>query len=286
MSTSVGAENGPYLKLPLWRTIRISYANYFRRFGDVLRISALWLLPIAALNGAMGWLQASWIADMTATPQTQAIPSRPIPITVLGGISNLALALAAVSIAVAWHRLLLLDERPGLGGSNIGTRSLWRYVGITVVVCLIAALPVAAVLVPMSLLGWLPASGEVLGRWTPIPIVAGLLADVAGIWLLLRLCLLLPARAAGDLNLTFKQAWQRSRGNAWRLFWGILACVVPMLVVVDLAFVGVILIPLGNGVLHSQWAVASAIAVCCWLLTWPVWIGFLSYASRYFWRPA
>jgi hypothetical protein len=97
MSMSVGAENGPYLKLPLWRTICISYANYFRHFGDVLRISVLWLLPIAALNGAMGWLQASWIADITATPQTQAIPSQPIPITVLGGISNLALALAAVS---------------------------------------------------------------------------------------------------------------------------------------------------------------------------------------------
>jgi membrane-anchored glycerophosphoryl diester phosphodiesterase (GDPDase) len=153
-------------------------------------------------------------------------------------------------------------------------------------VCLIAALPVAAVLVPMSLLGWLPASGEVLGRWTQMPIVAGLLAYVVGIWLLLRLSLLLPARAAGDLSLTFKQAWQRSRGNAWRLFWGVLACVVPMLVVVDLVFAGVILIPLGNGVLHPQWAVASAIAVCCWLLAWPVWIGFLSYAYRYFWRPA
>jgi hypothetical protein len=135
---------------------------------------------------------------------------------------------------------------------------------------------VAGVLLPMSLLGLLPTAGR-----TPLPVIAVIgLAYVVGIALMLRLCLLLPARAAGDLNLTFKEAWRRTSGNAWRIFWGILACAVAPFLVTDLAFLAVIVVPLGNGLYLAQWAAASAIAICCWLLAWPIWVGFLSHTYR------
>jgi hypothetical protein len=46
-------EGSAGAKLPLWPTIRLSYTSYFRHFGDVLRISALWLSLMAVLNAGI-----------------------------------------------------------------------------------------------------------------------------------------------------------------------------------------------------------------------------------------
>ncbi|SHK07454.1 hypothetical protein SAMN05444159_2346 [Bradyrhizobium lablabi] len=277
MSAIVSPADSHFPKLPLWPTIRLSYATYFQHFGDGLRIAALWLPVIATLDGIVGWLQASWMAELTANPQMQAKLAQSMPVVVLGNVAGLGLTCAAVSIAVAWHRLLLLNEAPGLSGSNIGTRSLWRYVGIGILISLIAALPVAVTLLPMWPLGLLPGVGR-----APALIAVGVLAYIVGVTLVLRLCLLLPARAAGDFNLTFKEAWRRTRGNVWRIFWGILACAVPPFVLTDLAYVAVILVPLGADINPAQWAAATAIGTCCWLLAWPIWVGFLSHTYRHF----
>jgi hypothetical protein len=277
MSTIVGAADSPIQKLPLWSTIRLSYATYFQHFGDALRISALWLPLIAVLAAMAGWLQASLLVEMMAKPQLEMDVSQPVHMLILGYGEHLVLACAAISSAVAWHRLLLINEAPSLSGSNFGTRSLWRYVGIGIVIVLIAALPVAGVLLPMSLLGLLPAAG----RPPPGSIAVVVVAYVVGIALMLRFCLLLPARAAGDLNLTFKDSWRHTRGNAWRIFWGIAACAVPSFLLTDLIFFGAILVPLGGDLYLAQWAAATAIALCCWLLTWPIWVGFLSHTYRH-----
>ncbi len=42
-----------------------------------------------------------------------------------------------VSIAVAWHRLVILNERPGCSGCNIATKDLWRYVAAAIALFLI-----------------------------------------------------------------------------------------------------------------------------------------------------
>ena len=54
--------------------------------------------------------------------------------------------LAGVSIAVAWHRLILLGEQPRLSGTNLATISLWRYVGIALAIYVIATLPAVVIL--------------------------------------------------------------------------------------------------------------------------------------------
>jgi hypothetical protein len=241
-----------------------------------LRAAALWLPLLAAVNAAAGWLQASLLAELAANPLAGMDPTQPMHLLVLGNVNNLVRACAAISIAVAWHRLLLLNETPGLSGSNFGTRSLWRYVGVGIAIGLIAAIPAAGVLLPLSLLGLLPEAG----RTPPAEIAVIAIAYAVGIVLILRLCLLLPARAAGDVDLTFKQAWRCTRGNVWRIFWGILACAVVPFLVTDLAFLALIVIPLGNGLYIAQWATASAVAACCWLLTWPIWVVFLSHSYR------
>jgi hypothetical protein len=188
------------------------------------------------------------------------------------------LGFAAISSAVAWHRLLLLNEAPGLSGGNIGTRSLWRYVGDGIVIFPISALPVAAVLLPMALLGLLPAAG----RPPPIEIAVIAFAYIVSMALMLRLSPLLPARAAGDVSLTFKDAWRHTRGNVWRMFWGIAACALPPFLLTNAVFVGLISAPIGDGLYLAQWAMASALSLCCWLLGWPIWVSFLSHAYRHF----
>ncbi len=53
----------------------------------------------------------------------------------------LVFTFAGVSIAVAWHRRIILGEQPGFSGSNVATKSLWRYDGVGFAIGLIAFLP-------------------------------------------------------------------------------------------------------------------------------------------------
>lgn len=281
MSIIVEAADAPVAKLPLWPTVRLAYATYFAHFGEGLKIAALWLPLVAGVAAIGGWLQAALIAQLLANPQTAIDVAQPAHLLMLGYARNLLLAFAAVSGAVAWHRLLLLNEAPRFGG-NIGTRSLWRYVGAGLLICLIAALPPVIVLVPMALLGLLPSAGKA----PPAEFAIIALAYLAGIVLMMRLSLLLPARATGNATLSLKDAWQRSRGNTWRLLGGIVLCTVPPFLLIDLFFVGLTAVPFGAGAYLAQWAAASAIALCCWLLTWPIWVGFLSHAYRHLSGPA
>jgi hypothetical protein len=277
MSAIVGASDAPVRKLPLWQTIRLSYATYVQHFGDGLRIAALWLPPVAILAAIGGWLQAVLLAELTQSPRPQIDASQPAHLLMLGYALNLLLSAAAVSSAVAWHRLLLLKEQAkASSGRNIGTRFFWRYVVASLLICVIAAIPLAVVLVPMAALDLLPAAGSA----PPAEIVVIALAYLLCIVLMLRLCLLLPARATGNVTLSLKGAWRHTRGNLWRLFLGIAACTIPPFLLVKIIFVALTIVPFGSGLYLLQWAIASAIALCCWLVLWPIWVGFLSHAYR------
>ena len=277
MSAIVDASDASVTKLPLWQTIRLSYASYFEHFGDGLRIAALWLPPVAILAAIGGFMQAVLLVELTASPRPQIDVSQPVHLLMLGYALNLLLSIAAVSSAVAWHRLLLLKERPSASaGRNIGTRHFWRYVGAGLLICVIAAVPVAIALVPMALFNLLPAAGSA----PPAEIAVIALAYLVSIVLMLRLSLLLPARATGNLILSLKGAWQRTRGNLWRLFLGIVACTIPPFLLVKIIFIALTIIPFGGALHVVQWAIASTVALCCWLLLFPIWVCFLSHAYR------
>lgn len=276
MSAIVDASEASVVKLPLWQTIRLSYATYFEHFGDGLRIIALWLPLVAILAAIGGFMQAVLLAELTASPRPQIDVSQPVHLLMLGDALNLLLTIAAVSSAVAWHRLLLLKEPPSAGRRNIGTRHFWRYVGVGLLICVIAAIPLAIVLFPMAIFNLLPAAGSLPAA----EIAAIALAYLVSIVLMLRLGLLLPARATGNLALSFKEAWLRTRGNLWRLFLGIVACALPPFLVVKIVFIALTIVPFGSGLYLLQWAAASAVALCCWLLLWPLWVNFLSHAYR------
>jgi hypothetical protein len=217
-----GGRRNSAAKLPLWKTIRLSYSSYFLNFPDVLRISWLWLAVVAPLMGIMSWLQFSLMADVIASMKRGTPASKPIETTALSNVANLVFIFAGVSIAVAWHRRIVLGEHPGFSGSNLATKSLWRYLGMGIAIGLIVLLPALLLSLPMFVLLSPVVAGGAPRFPMLIPVI--FLIYLAAFAVFLRLSLLLPARAVGDLALTFKETWKRTRGNTWRMFWGIAAC--------------------------------------------------------------
>ena len=277
----------PLPKLPLQEAISLSYAWFFQKFPDLLRISWLWLLICAALVGVSSWMQWTWMADVLGAdtgglPQRATFePSRPIELLILGNIAGLLPLIASVSIAVAWHRRIILGEQPGLSGSNIVTAELWRYIGVGILIVLITTLPLAFVVVLAAAYAS-PSIGAVLG----------LLLGLAAIAVVLRLSLIAPARAIGNFGLTFREVWHRTRGNTWRLFWGSVACTLPpalLLEVVSLIVFGAMGYHVAPGQpLDTSIALAvalmSTIFFVVYLLIVPIGIGFLSCAYRHFFQ--
>jgi hypothetical protein len=219
------------------------------------------------------------MADM-ATGEASPMPTSAAGL-VLYGVEYLLLWLAGVSIAVAWHRLMILNEQPGFSGGNVATKNLWRYVAVGITLFLILLLPMAAITPPKFFFqqpGSGPPSEEVSGLRL-LGIAACVVAVfVVGIPAMLRLSLLLPAQAIGNTGLTWSQTWSRTRGNAWRLIWGSLITTVPP------GLLQIVFLFLIRPELPSEAFAADVIATVTDLLFLPIWIGFLSHAYRHFFQ--
>jgi hypothetical protein len=293
MSGHPSPPTPPYPKLPLGRVIGLSYSTYFHHFIDALRTSWVWLVVVGPLTGFAAWRQFSWFAAVLARmprgmpPTTLTQPPEPIETVLLMNLSQALMLLAGVSIAVTWHRMIILGERPGLSASNVTSKNLWRYIGVGLVIILITALPLVLVLAPMVY--FIPKPGG-----TPPPtwffalIPVFMVLYCMAMALMLRLSLLLPARAIGDVDLTFKQTWNRSRGNTWRMFWGIAACTLPPLLLAQIVYVATIGFSIsarpGGEDFAAQMTANSVVFMVYYLLILPIGIGFLSHAYRHFFQ--
>lgn len=125
-----------------------------------------------------------------------------------------------------------------------------------------------------------------MGFFILFPVLVVLYA--VGMSVILRLSLLLPAQAVGDLSLTFKQTWDRTRGNTWRIFWGLGACTIPATIVAQIVFVMGMGSPnpelFGSESFVMRMTFFSTAFVVYYLLILPISIGFLSHAYRHFFR--
>ena len=108
-------------KLPVWRTVRACYATVLQNFGQLVRISWLWLLIMVPVYAAVHWL----ISTVWAAPGIQTMPQ---------WVSEFAIVLPLVvelpflaSIAVAWHRLVLRHEHVSTSAYLRLDTSVWLY---------------------------------------------------------------------------------------------------------------------------------------------------------------
>ncbi len=290
MSMAETPAEPSYPKLPFRKTISLAYATFFSHFMDALRASWLWLIVAAVLTAYASWAQWSWIAGALGTLPRGQPPRVGLPLQMWGLLQadHIVMIFAGVSIAVAWHRLMILNERPGISGTNVASVNLWRYILAGFLLCLVALAPL--IIIFLGGLYVMVAAKIGTGPGLPMAYVPLLLVVFAlyitSIAVMLRLILLLPARAVGNTDLSFGETWQRTRGNAWRLFWGLIATSLPPVLLAEI-IVGTsvgLLIPVHaqSGDIAVRLTAVSTVMMVCYLLMLPISIGFLSHAYRHF----
>jgi hypothetical protein len=130
--------------------------------------------------------------------------------------------LASVSVAVNWHRRLVLGERPrGLAWIRLNG-VVWRYLLMFLFILFVmgaiagAIFAVRAYVVP-ALVPGLASAAE------PAGIVVSALLGLFGLFTWYRLSTRLPAIASGDRDCTLAAAWRATRNNRLRFlaftFW-------------------------------------------------------------------
>jgi hypothetical protein len=268
----MAVDDRPLPKLPVGQTIKLSYASYLQGFGDILRISWVWLLICAMLPVLANWVRQSWTLGMRGN-------------NALTYSTALIVVLAGVSIAIAWHRRIILGEQRGSSCRNIITTEFWRYVGLVLPFGLMGAAPnVAMGLATESI----AVEGLRLTQWQIIAMAmaSGILHGVA-FAIILRLSLVLPARAIGDRTVSFRKAWSSTRGNTWRMLAASAACIVlPVLLlrmIEPAAFRAIMISPAGALNIPMIWiTILFSLTNVINLLIIPLGTGFLSHAYQHF----
>jgi hypothetical protein len=144
----------------------------------------------------------------------------------LGAFSMLVFS----SIAVSWHRYILMDEIPQGAARLRLDKVVWRYFGNTLLVMLIvvaASIPLVAVVSLVTVMVGLGAGAA-----------GGLTMAAAGLFaipLSYRLMVKLPAIAIGNDGFTMREAMARTAGNALQL------CMAGVVVIIAALLIGTLL---------------------------------------------
>ena len=284
-------------RLPLVLAMRLTFADYFRYFSDVCRITGGWIILLAVIIGAANafkWSWAAWIFERFKAGDLHYAGVYPYISMALYLLMAMLLMLACVDVAVAWHRRILLSELPGWPGSCFAANRGWQYLA------LILLLSCATVLVTAAIVGaasadfddYLPEY-ELSPIWDNlIGIAVALAVFITGPALFVRLALVLPARAIGDTDLTLIRSGKATRGSTWRLLIG-----GGCLIVIPSLFGQVVHYLFGTDPLRQtlgdlfnketfpkgEWLEAAGlqIAAALALLSIPLYAGFLSHSYRH-----
>jgi hypothetical protein len=212
-------------KLPVTSALGHAIKSTTDNIGFAFHISWPWMLLLLPLNvGVNLYLVFNGVQD----PQkmiTQAF-FLIIPLAI-------ASTVAYCSIAVNWHRYVLLDE-VAEGWQRLRIDSLmWRYIGNAILIGLILiAGGIVAVLV-FALVGWV--LGAAVGEASLIVIVPSVLALYAyALVSAYRLAVKLPSVALGRNDFFMGDAWRATAGNFWQIL-GLLLLFVICLLLVGLA---------------------------------------------------
>lgn len=214
----MNAENKePRRRLPFWRTIIDSYVVTYSNLGYLARLSWAWVLlmiPISlafyALMFWLGWHQA--------------------PEGTFGSIfiiiaSSLLFSPMIASIAVAWHRRLLENESWLSGPYLRLDRVVANYFNLVFLASLLILAPAAGL--PSSIANLEAGDADLFSL---VLVLGYLIAMGVGTFVATRIWLALPARALDRDDVTVKSAWTITRGCFWRLFWGSVLCVLPVII--------------------------------------------------------
>ena len=188
--------------------------------------------------GQFIWLASGWLTCLLGCVVVKMVPWPERISSLLVFLTLLVIVVGSAGVSVGWYRALLVEESSyGVIPLSVGVREL-RYLLYQAAIALVVGAPVALLCL---LLGWEPVwaaafsflKGGALNQ-------RALLLVVGGVALLLplivlsfrigaRLILALAAIAIDDSpGRLLREAWRHTRGNARALFYGWLACIMPV----------------------------------------------------------
>lgn len=178
------------------RSVRNNIAYAFR-------ISWPWYAILVAAG-----LGAGYLADNISGGNPEANPGAIVPLYLLVGLLNM---LGFASVAVNWHRYILLDEVPH--GSELLRLDdkTWRYFGNVLLIMLILFAVAFLIMLPVALLAFLTQAGalSIIFFLVALPFVA---------IISYRLSVKLPAIALGRRDFLMRDAWAATRDNKLPIF--------------------------------------------------------------------
>lgn len=194
-------------KLHVFPAVKHVLLSTINHFGFAFHISWPWMLALLPLNVAVNLYMVS--VTLAGAPAYD-----PYLIS-LSLMLLVASTVAFSSIAVSWHRYILVDEIPH-GWKRLRVDGIvWRYVGNTLLIILIMfGIGFVGGFLLAIIAGILTATlSQNFGFLVVVPIAA---AGVAfGITSTFRLMTKLPAVALGRRDYTLGYAWRDTAGNFW-----------------------------------------------------------------------
>jgi hypothetical protein len=242
-------------KLPPMTALEFAIEQTFRNFFYSLRLALGWAMVQAPL-----FIAAYFLAFRSGMPDFRALP--PAAMAVFIAIAVVSL-LASFSIAVNWHRRILLNETPRRFGWLRLDGVVWRYIFGFLVVLVVLAIIGGAIFAALT---WLPSALEPkLGPASAnvAKVVAALLGLIA-LFTWYRLSTWLPAIATRNKDYGFGTAWRTTRRNSMRYlgftFWLLFGLAIAAGIGAGAFF--------GQQALNDPWATVAAfvlIGILAWL---------------------
>lgn len=188
-----------------FRLLQGTFKALYYNFDVFLRLCWAWFLILIALTTAvMAFIGSEGDPELTSAAQIVVI---------------LIALVANASIAVSWHRCLLMDEMPGVTHLKIGARE-WAYLGRSVLVGVIAITMTFAISFIVHAFGAIADGATANAMWL-LTLLTGAMFIFLIVPAVLRLSLILPAGAV-DRPLGIRDAWRMSRNLGYPMLFAVL----------------------------------------------------------------
>jgi hypothetical protein len=190
-------------QLPSTRCIGHAISSVRNNIAYAFRISWPWYAVITLVG-----LGANFLAEYMTGGNVEANAGRVLPLYAVIAFMNI---LGFSSIAVNWHRYILLDEVPGAGDLFRLDDKVWRYFGNVLLIALILTVAGIVIIIPFSVLAGL------MGASLPLLIAVLIILPIFAI-VSYRLGIKLPAIALGRRDFLMRDAWAATRDNKLPIF--------------------------------------------------------------------
>lgn len=225
----------PIINLPFWETVCRSYVYAAVNFKTFFKLAALWLLVLTAYEILTGF-------PSLCNNENGDCPGI--------GMSSLLQSLAFILISTAYIRSLVSHKPPKWFSVSFGMPEL-RYIGYALLIIAIIAVPSLLLMYVYGIIVGLLRLPQVFGLLMLLfPVVIAIYCS--------RLYLVLPAAAVGNQNVDLRKAWNMARGNANKIFWGLLLMTLPIVA-------GLIILSVVNSLLPQDNLVIRSVIAFFWI---------------------